>query len=309
MRTLRISSLLKSAGGFSLTEIMIGGGILAGVALSGAQMFKDQKLAQRRVDSQQKLTIYHQALAKRLAAPGHCNATMKAAGLATATSIPAGFTFSRIAACTSNCVEADGTQDLRAIHAGVGAASQDILRAGMYIDDTKMWEVVDIKHGPNALTQSGPLILRVKYRLDPKIAKSNNVTETKDIVLNARFADVGGTKVFQECVSAQESSVNNLQNDFCKSLNFGNIDSVGSTSGQLARWDEKTQTCIVGVDKTCPGGSIVDGISSTGEVKCKPLINEHDADILANPATSEQCASGKNAKLKYVDGKFQIVCE
>lgn len=43
MRELSELELEMVDGGFSITEIMVGGGILAGVALATAQMFKDQK--------------------------------------------------------------------------------------------------------------------------------------------------------------------------------------------------------------------------------------------------------------------------
>lgn len=58
-----------------MTEIMVGGAILAGVALSGARLFKDQRQSQGRLDSEQVLQDFHRNFTKFIQDEKNCNAT------------------------------------------------------------------------------------------------------------------------------------------------------------------------------------------------------------------------------------------
>ncbi len=306
MSGFKISTLLKSQRGFSLTEIMVGGGILAGVALASAQMFKDQKGAQRKVDNEQKLTIYHQGLAKNLTNSANCNATMQSFSGGV---IPQNHSFLRLAKCTGNCEEKEGDQDHKAVDVEAGA---DLIAPGSFIDGNQVWMVKEVrtKSGRNT---TGPVILKVDYVMNPKL--TGNIEKTmvsKDIVLNARFA--GGQ--FQECTNSQESNINNLQSDFCKSLNYekDGVTTNGAltNSGKLATWNEITQTCEMGVDKDCSGpGLMVDGIDSNGRVKCRSITTTQAAETLKSNNSSGICAAGTKPNMKFrSDSKrFEIQCE
>lgn len=314
MRALKMLNFLNNEKGFSLTEIMVGGGILAGVALAGAQMFNDQKLAQRKISSEQSLTMFHQGLVKKMNSSSTCNATMKAAGLV-GQPIAGNKTFTRIAQCdnaTGTCNESGEDLDHRASDVVVANTSLDIMAVGEYTDNTNVWTVQNIQHASSAArTTSGPVILKVTYEMDPRLTNGATKRITKDLVVNARFE--GG--VFQECLSAQESSINNLQNDYCKSLNYGNIDSVGAgatNSGQMAVWNPVTQQCEIGVNKECLNqGLVVEGIDSTGEVKCRDIVTPAGAETLQQHATPKSCSSGQQAVLKVITstGALEIVCQ
>lgn len=302
MSGFKLSTLFRNERGFSLTEIMVGGGILAGVALASAQMFKDQKSAQRKIDNEQKLTIFHQGLSKSLGDASNCNATMKAAGF-TAGAIPTGASITRIAKCTANCEEKDGDLDHKALDVTAGA---DLAATGSYVDNTRAWKVLNVTTKAGRST-SGPVILKVDYQMNPDLVGGANKVVSKDIVLNARFT--GG--VFQECVNNQESNVNNLQSDFCKTLNYGNVSSTG-TSGQLARWDEATQRCIIGTDKDCSAqGLVVDGIDSNGMVKCRKLSTKETADTFQSDTSSTACGSGQKAVMQFdtTSKRFKVICQ
>lgn len=283
---------------------MVGGGILAGVALASAQLFKDQKTAQRKVDQEQKLTVFHQGLSKMMGNAAHCNATMSAAGLY-GNSISAGQTFSRFSQCGGNCIEKEGNQDHDASDVTVGP---DLFRVGngQFIDKSEAWEILDVS-AAKATSATGPVHLKVKYRMNPKLTGGVDKIVYKDLVMNARFE--GGR--FKECVNAQESSINNLQNDICKTLNFGNVTSNGSNSGKLATWNPITQTCEIGADKNCEAqGLVVDSIDSTGEVKCRKLTSSNDAPKLQQSATPQTCSTGQKATLQYdsITKKFKVIC-
>ncbi len=300
LRGLKISTLFKNELGFSLTEIMVGGGILAGVALASAQMFKDQKTAQRKVDNDQKLTIYHQGLAKNLGNASNCNATLQAFGSG---SIPGGAILPEIKKCVANCDDKNGDQN----HKASNVTGAKLMGPGDDVDGTRTWRVLQVSTKGGNRTTSGPVILKVDYQMNPDIIGGATKVVSKDIVLNARFT--GG--VFQECVNSQESNINNLQSDFCKTLNYGNVSSTG-TSGQLARWDEASQTCIIGTDKDCTAqGLVIDGIDSNGLVKCRKLSNKQTADSFQSTTPSTACAANQRAVMQFdtVSKRFRVVCQ
>lgn len=284
-----LAKLISSERGFSLTEVLIGGGILAGVALAGARMFSDQKTAQKKVQDDQKLSLYHQNIVKQMNIAGNCNATFNAAGLAGGVPLSNGTNISAIRACSSNCVDTNAANQLahKAIDVVPGPALLTA-GAGNYIDDTSIWypETIRLLTPQSPKTTSGPVTFRVIYRMNPRLAP--NKTIQKDIVVNTRFAN----NVFQECLSGQESSVNNLQNDFCKSLNFNETTSTGVNSGKLAVWDEVTQTCVVGTEKKCnTPGMVVDGLDSTGTIRCRAIVQPGDASSLQQTAPAANCAA------------------
>lgn len=304
LRALKISSILKSQAGFSLTEIMVGGGILAGVALAGAQMFKDQNSAQKKVSDEQKLTVFHQGLVKKMGTSGHCNAAFKANGLV-GSSINAGQSFNRLAQCTGNCVETNesGT-DHRAADVTYNTTS-DLAKVGSFVDGDQVWRVDDIRfNSTTAKTQSGPMILKVTYEMNPKLTNGVSKKVTKDLVVNARFE--GG--VFQECLSAQESSINNLQNDFCKTLNYGEFTSAGD---RMAVWNPVTQQCDIGITKDCRAlGLAVDGIDSNGQVKCKKIVTPVVVPELQQNTTSLPCTGTQKAVITvHSSGSLRVVCQ
>lgn len=312
MKALKFLSLLKSQRGFSLTEVMIGGGILAGVALASAQMFKDQNVAQKSLSDEQKLTIFHQGLVKQMGTTAICNATMRAAGVV-GQSLPAGKTFDRVAKCVGNCNETGADLDHRAADVQI-TPTDNIVEIGEnnYVDNTNVWSIESIRYGSGAnRTTSGPVILKVTYIKDRRLTQGAERRVTKDLVVNLRFEN----NVLQECVSAQEASINNLQNDFCKTLNYGDINSAGApgTSGQLARWNPVTQQCEIWAEKDCSSlGMVVDGIDSNGEVKCRKIVTPYTSPMMQQPAsTSTQSCSGTQKAVLQVHstGALRIVCQ
>lgn len=291
-----LKKTLKRQAGFSLTEILVGGGILAGVGLSGALIFKNQKMSQKKIDNEQSLNVFHQSLIRSMNNPFNCNATFKQLSMIGASSIAANTSLAGLYSCGSGC------SDFKSGVAGVVPnTTVPLLAKGAFIDQypdaTKsqmLWQVNDILIG-QTVNATGPLIIKVVYELNP--TKFPNAPKiTKDILLNARF-NTTGTTTFRECLNSQESSVNNLQNDICKSLS-----SITSTGSVVATWDEATQSCKTNGDttnklKTCPAGMVIEGIRSDGSVHCK------------YPTTGISCPAGQTGKLKMVGGSMKVVCE
>lgn len=290
-----LNKMFKQQAGFSLTEVMIGGGILAGVGLAGAMLFKDQKMAQKKIDNEQTLNVFHQNLIRQMNNPFNCNATLSALGLLNASSVPGNTQYTGLHACSGAC------NDFKAGAAGV-TATTPILAKGNFIDavngvltnSTQLWSVQDIKTGPAGASQTGPLVLKIYYELNQQKFPGRPPV-IKDIMLNVRFSQAGQLK---ECINSQESSVNNLQNDICKSMS-----AVTSAGSVVATWDEATQSCKTNgtnaaMLKQCPAGMVVEGIRSDGSVHCK------------YPTTGVDCTvPGQIPKLKMVGGKMKVVCE
>lgn len=312
MKPLKFFRALNNEYGFSLTEVIVGGGILAGVALAGAKMFKDQKFAQKSVENEQKLAMLHNTLNKTMNISANCNATFKNAGI-TSGPIPANFQFNTLNNCGSNCKDTNNNGaasvanrnelNHKASDVGVGGP---FLSRNSWADGTRTWYVTDMRvASATPITNSGPVIVRVSYKLGPDSSSTSGKTVNKDIIVHTRFFN----NSFQECVNKQEGSINNLQNDFCKSINYQGFNTSGEVqkNGQFARWDEATQTCIMGTDKDCsqPGWT-VDGVDSLGNMKCKPLQRGDDAVYLQDQAAPViQCA---NPELRYENGKMRMVC-
>lgn len=297
--------LLKSQVGFSLTEVMIGGGILAGVGLAGAYVFKEQKLSQKRIDHDQMLTTYHMNLQKQLAIKGNCNATLS------------GFYGGDITANTdldiSICDPDDAQYNVCKndtdgdVDAGM---KKKLAEADMWIDQatgsTNIWQVERIYVAGSTLTNSGRVKLRVQYKKNPELPTPKTVT--KEILLNARFESGG----FVECYDEKESSVNNLQKDLCDDI----TKSLSNTGTVVAKWDEKTQTCdtsrnILSDGKLleCPGGKIVHGINSDGTVRCRDTNNGFDTDLLEQDLPTNTCAPGEKLSIVYAStGRLRVIC-
>ena len=279
-----IKRIFLNQRGFSLTEVMVGGAVLAGVGLTASQLFKDQKFAQRKITDDQKLALFHGDLAKTMMDPSNCNATMKILYPTSGTISPLEVT--RLYKCSSGCVDTNSTSDRSydAYTTGafvgtsfVGKGQGTDTWAKSSADKGTTWKIESMNI-VNTQTRTGPVTLRIKYR--NSFATSNSIS--KDIILSTRFY----LGVFKECVSSQISSVDNFNNDFCKTFNYS--ETVIPTDGVMASWDEATQTCkFDGVkDCTSTSGMHADGIGPDGIVNCKSITTPADAINLQNPTTT-----------------------
>ena len=310
------------ARGFSLTEVMVGGAILAGVAVAGARLFKDQRQSQAKLDADQLLQQFHQNLTKFIQDDRNCNATLAAAGWYNKT--PAQVitsTFTNFYPC-SNCNTMGFNYDL----SNSTAAATRYIGVNDWIENVNgqtnkqlgLWKVKSINWKPdfNQPLGSGTYMIRVTYKMkasgtpaDPAetaagidwngTRATKTVEVSKDIALNLRFTQnaVATSRQLKDCVSPKESSINNLQNDICETMT-----QVTST-GNIMGWTDASQGCKLAGSggapvKTCPNpGEVVQGINSDGTVHCVLLINGVDpfGDLVDPSAPS--CAPGTSVKL------------
>lgn len=299
---------MMTQAGFSLVEVMVGGGLLAGVGLAGAYMMKQQRTAQKKVDSEQQLLAYHQGLIKTLNNSQNCNATFKTwYGAA----IPAPTDISAINKCGAvNGVAADCTatgnikNDASAITAVTAVLTPG---ATAWTDNTETWYVdkITIQANPAGganYNKTGAIPLRITYKMNPRL--DANRTVLKDLYVNARFKNTGA---FMECTNGQESSLNNLQNELCKTMNTNQI----SSAGAVVKWNEDTQKCdLVGSTasplKSCPQGYVIEGVRSDGTVHCRSVSAGFTG--ASGTASPTNCATGTKTVFDTATNSFTVQC-
>lgn len=279
-------------GGFSLPEIMIGGAILAGVALAGATIFRNQSKSQTRSKHDQALSQFHMQLSRTIQNSLNCNATLQGLYNAASVGVSDSNTITGFKICSSNCTL--GT-DASAV------VTSDYISEGEWIDkgpsSQQIWSLKSIDFITTA-TATGNVTARVTYELSPKIDKRQSV---KDIILSVRFS--GGQ--FKQCFSPLESSFNTLQSDVCRALI--------STSGNLATWNEDSQTCVLNGSPSAPlrdcsaHGSSVLGIASDGTISCKPITEGFTAAGKTQTVPSA-CDSGEKPNLVWNGTQMQALC-
>lgn len=296
---------------------MVGGAILAGVALGGAQLFKDQKTSQKGVEHSQDLSMFHQRLAKNLSAADNCNATLSELYPSAGNALTPIADVPRIARCTAGCL--DNNNGGVTQHTAYSVTNRaTLLSKSAFIDTREIWQVRNIAIIPNQdpatgipiqRTTSGPVILRITYAYNPKLYPVNTKLFNKDIILNTRFNDNG----FRECINSLESSTNNLQNDFCKTLNYGDINSTGA----FTRWDESTQTCVFGHraagggPKRCDTlGTEIAGFNDRGFVQCRNIVLPGETTNMVAPSPVPQtCLATQKPIINYDSVNKQVIIQ
>lgn len=286
--------------GFSIMEVMVGGAILGGVVLAGARMFKDQKLAQRRVETDAALNTFHQSLVKIMHNANNCNATLSAYAGASGGSWAAPTAIKICTNCTSTSFDYTASTP--------GMTTTTAASTGNWIDNTSTWMIDSMQIGSSETTlatgpsRTGRAVLRITYKLNPNLPGGGGKRVSRDINLNLRFTQSGS--LFKECLSGNESSVNNLAYDMCRGMN--QITSVGT--GVLMQWDDASQSCqrVTGV-KDCPAGTYLEGVRSDGSVRCKAFSSGIDpnADLMLQSG----CAPPATVKLEIVNGKLKATCQ
>ncbi len=175
-----------------------------------------------------------------------------------------------------------------------------------------MWKITDVRW-KSTPPGTGAAVLRITYGTDPAWPNSRAkkaYSVSKDINLTLRFSQNSNPalRLFQECISPKESSINNLQNDIC-----GSMTQVTST-GNIMVWSDATQGCVAlgntstPVKKCAAANMVIDGINADGTVRCKMLTNGvvPATDLMDNSG----CAPGSSIRMEFdvVTRKVKAVC-
>ena len=292
--------------GFTLPEIMIGGAILAGVAVAGITIFKNQSKSQARVQHEMTLSQYHATLSKIIENDHNCNATFRSMGKFGAPSIGGTDDISSLLLCDTsvagNCVSEKNASNTLAL-------MTPFISENSWIDSgssRQVWKLSKIEY-KGSIDKTGILPLRVTYTMNPSI---DSRIVIKDANLNLRFSTTGAG--LQECFNNQESAVNNLQNNVCK--NFYKNVSGDAKEGVPVIWDEVTQTCKLNGQATpatplkdcSTSGLMVEGIRTDGTVNCRSIAT---GSKIAEKADSTPCAPNSKVSFEIVaGGNVKVKC-
>ncbi len=305
---LNFGEFLKNQLGFTLPEIMIGGAIMAGVALAGATVFTNQSKSQARVEHDQMLSAYHTSLSKVLENDHNCNATMQVNGNKYGSATLGGTDdISGIYLCDTTTTTCNANFNAQTVVPLAGAV---FLQEGDWIDkgnSRQIWKLTKIDY-PSSINKTGSLRIRFEYTLNPEIGVR---TVSKESIVNMRFNEdaISGPVGFKECFNDQESAVNNLQNDVCSSL-YPALTNIASDGG-LVIWDEATQTCKLNGTplnplKNCTAaGMMVEGIRSDGTAHCRPVTEGFNAAPMVDSTT---CAATSKVKLVWSGSQMKVEC-
>jgi hypothetical protein len=120
---------------------------------------------------------------------------------------------------------------------------------------------------------------------------------------------LAGNVGFKECFNDQESSVNNLQSDICKSL-YPAMTNITS-SGALVFWDESSQSCKLNGTTSAPlidcmtQGMMVEGIRSDGTAHCRSISQGFDPSPMVD---STSCSANTNVILVWSGSQLKVTC-
>jgi type II secretory pathway pseudopilin PulG len=286
--------------GFTLVEILIGAVLLAGVALSIAQLFKDQKFTQAKISQDTDLNRYHNALAATMMRAANCNSTLNEVfnDGDEIFSQEIDELFICVPSDSNSCADSNDETDLSFDAYTPGAyVGERFIGVEDFIDPKRVWMIERMEILTDTAV-SNLVNLRITYRKNENLPNSYSIS--KDIQLPVRLT--GGA--FRECLDPQERNINNLNKEMCDVFNSG----LTATSGRIAVWNDVTQVCEVDKIFDCPVGQQLSAPDETGEVKCVPVINAGDADILVDE-TETTCAEGIIPKLEKSGKKVKVVCE
>ncbi len=303
--------------GFTLTEVIVGGAVLAGVGLMSAKLYRDQRMAQARISADQAIDSAHQMIQKTLSHAPNCNTTLKqriAQNSAITGTVASPLTFTSIFKCT-NCLDTSNV-NFDAYHAMfTGTAEYTVNASPFKLSNTGTaslnaatqgssgWTIVSMGI-IDSRTTTGTVRFRITYGITD--ASGRQRTVAKDISLGLRF--VGG--FFRECYDAAKSITNNTQNDMCKTFNLDETDGSVSVDGRVAVWDPIEQRCVVSGGKSCGPGEQISGIGSDGVIRCRSVISSsQNATDLSN-STVVNCTPGQKPTPVYdtVTKKMRVVC-
>ena len=231
-------------GGFSLVELVVGAGILAGIGLLGTQLIKNQKSSQQLIDHDLELELLHTKISDFFREDAkNCDATFRY-HYNLPGPIPAPPDLRR---CTANCAVSSILTDAQS------ATGVAVFGVGSSLGERALWEIESF--GQLTVNQLGASSDRTNIMLLPINyihTTKDNLTRTKLVPIAMRFDSAGR---FKQCVDASTTNIQNLERAMCSALN-----SAGGNSRGV--WDGENQKCIS--TSTIPAGDCIFGVYVRG---------------------------------------------
>ena len=282
--------------GVSLPEVMIGGALLAGLGLVGAEMFKQQNNATKYAAVRSELDAFHNNVVKLVSDYRHCNANLFGAfGATTVTSasLPAN---SLVQCCPSAGCAVTGTQctpgftfggNTTAILTKNGSLGPGTLASGFTPTDIQLHDST----GALSVTSAGSNIIkkaeiRITYTMKGQLLGPPTIIKT--IPIQLKFTTTGA---FSTCVDAELNTKNTLQQELCKGLDQN-----------LVQYNPITDKCerkITTPTHSCPTGEVLLGLDSNGNKICRSADATFIQSQAINPADATTCGGNPNVKFTW----------
>jgi type II secretory pathway pseudopilin PulG len=308
--------------GMSLVEVMIGGAMLAGVALVGAELFKQQSSATQDVVARAELDAYHNKLTSILSDARNCNATFNSVSLSSSNT--GNFSLSICCPNESTNPSCSLTQSscLPPFPPYIPITDRKLI---LYPNPWGTTPPPGTKGGFTARflplfnsSETGPVvapagggvvktILQIEYRLlRPYLSSGSSGAGRviRKIPLNFKFSALGA---FLGCVDGESGSKNTLQQELCRTL--GPRLTYYSSGTDECKYLNTTPT------HSCPGitgdpRSILIGLNSNGDPVCRSGIDAFNESDIIDPAAASDCGPGKNVGFYYdsVSKTIRVQC-
>jgi hypothetical protein len=298
--------------GAFLVEVILGGGLLIGIAIAASSFYKTRLKSQTYMEKLRNLDTFHSYLTQTLHNTGHCNSTFKEWDQSTVVPGSLAKDVKRIWLCSNNCTEKFTTSTVQRnsspLLTEATARPSDETEWLPFQKDTltirsKDWILKDLGMVP--LTKSGKGTLKFLYELFPGTSDSKKVLKTIDLYF--KFTPLSnGTPVFISCGSGKESSLRSVLQEMCESMS--RVASAPSGSTILGEWDYGEQECNLNPSPRCGLNEAIKGVDKDGLLTCQSLTKDVEGMNLYQPNEENCSGSLKPSIIIDVDGKLRISC-
>lgn len=267
---------LLSQRGVSIIQALMVSAVLAGMALVGTSLLKDQKMAQKGTQTADDITLLHQLVTSIIQDKKHCTATL----LANQPQLTAG--------------------NWKSVSTGTPITSIVTVTASGSASPLISSQV--LPSGQRARYMNGNIEvtgIRINYsqrRFEIDYERVNKSTTAKVVTKTIPDLTFKLESSVDTCYTDSETANNNVGSQFCTSL------------GDLFVWNPTIKDCILR-EQVCANDEVFIGVSSLGKAICRNTANYADwQNLLDTSASCNPTAANTNVSLQVVGGKIRIVC-
>lgn len=279
---------------------MIGGALMAGLGLVGAEMFKQQADAVKHTSLRTELDTFHGNLTKVLSDYRNCNANFypdMGSGSLNSSSLPSDGLYqccpSGAAPCSlapTDCALSTylfpaNTKRILTLNEGINPARKT---SGYKPVSMQLFDVAgNIQVDGLGTTVIKKAEIRIRYVNQQPGSGAKEIV--KKIPVNLKF--VSGTGGFTTCVDAEVNTKNTLQQELCKGLD-----------ANLVQYNKITDLCepkTTTSTHTCTGGQVLIGLDASGNKICRSAAAAFDESQAIDPTDATNCGGNPNVKFTW----------
>lgn len=277
--------------GFSLPEITVALGLVAGVSLVTMKLVENNARNQNTLKASSEIQKSVALLKAALNEPERCRSIL----LNQTVGIGAG-EGNAISANPNPMVSAQGPGLFQEIRSGSGTAFKELLRPNTAYPG---FRTANITLRKNAPTPADYAELVVNFANETDINKRNDGSQTEadkgTRIVIPLVVKLNASNQITDCQPSVSEVNEAAREKFCRSL------------GNLAVWDSTgTKTCKFRTHQ-CPSGQVPSVFQSTGALTCVPLSQQMKASDLFDAGSNCTISSG-NFRIIEQGGKLRIDC-